>query len=94
MLSQRNEYTVMSAKKKKLNNPVTKKLQTELQALLAYGCYDIPSVLQAGESATQAMLMKELLRLYMPLVDDNNHLLHVDKLLEGKDKYSHLFDIV
>ena len=84
----------MSAKKKKPNNDVTKKLQTELQALMAYGCYDSPSVLQAGDSAKKSGVSREILRLYMPSGQDGDHLSHVDKLLEGKDKYRYLFEVV
>ena len=84
----------MSAKKKNPNNDVTKKLQTELQALLAYGCYNSPSVLQTGDLGRKSDTLKEISRLYMPSGQDEDHLSHVDKLLEGKDKYRCLFEVV
>ena len=84
----------MSAKKKNPNNDVTKKLQTELQALLAYNCYNSPSVLQTGDLGRKSDTLKEISRLYMPSGQDEDHLSHVDKLLEGKDKYRCLFEVV
>ena len=82
-----------TTKKRKPNNLyVTKKLQTELQSLIAYGCYDSPSVLKAGDSAKKSDIMKKIHDLYMPLMGKGDHFSQVEMFLEGKGKYKYLFE--
>ena len=82
-----------TTKKRKTNNLyVTKKLQTELQSLIAYGCYDSPSVLKAGDSAKKSDVMKKIHDLYMPSMGKGDHFSHVEMFLEGKGKYKYLFE--
>ena len=45
---------------------VTKRLQTELQSLIAYACYDSKEVLQGGESCTKTFIVNRLYEAYMP----------------------------
>ena len=67
-----------TTKMRKTNNLyVTKKLQTELQSLIAYGCYDSPSVLKAGDSAKKSDIMKKIHDLYMPSMGKGDHFSHV-----------------
>ena len=75
---------------KKKNPDVTKRLQTELQSLVAYGCYDSNAVLKKGTSAKRIDIIKILLNNYMPH-KNSDHLSQVELLLEGKGKYAHLF---
>ena len=65
-----------------------------MQALLAYGCYDSGTVLRAGDSAKKTTVIREISQLYMPSGQDDDHLSHVDKFLEGKDRYQYLFEHV
>ena len=84
-----------SNKKHKSNNKdVTKKLQTEMQATIAYGCYDSPQVLRSGNSCRKDDLVKKINDLYMPKPNDDDSLSHVEMFLEGKGKYSYLFDTI
>ena len=79
-------------RRKPSNKDVTKKLQTELQALIAYGCYDSKNALNGGQSHRKDDLIKKINDLYMPKSGDDEHLSHVDMFLEGKGKYSYFFD--
>ena len=82
-----------SSKRHKPNNKnVSKKLQTELQALIAYGCYDSDQVLKAGDSTTKKDIIQQIRDLFMPKIDNEDSLSHVESFLEGKGKYCHLFD--
>ena len=84
-----------SVKKRKPNNKdVTKKLQTELQATIAYGCYDSNQVLRSGKSCRKDDLVTKINQLYMPKTDDEDNLSHVEMFLEGKGKYTYLFDTI
>lgn len=83
----------ISTKKRKPNNKyVTKKLQTELQALIAYGCYHSTSVLMSGDSAKKSDIMKKIHSLYMPKMGAGDHLSNVELFLEGRGKYKDLFE--
>ena len=79
-------------KRKPCNKDVTKKLQTELQSLIAYGCYNSKSVLKSGDSAKKSNVMKRINNLYMPKVGNSDNLSHVESFLEGKGKYKYLFE--
>ena len=82
-------------KKCKLNNrDVTKKLQTELQALIAYGAYDSDQVLRGGDSCCKDDVIKKINNLYMPNIANNDNLSHVEMFLEGKGKYSYFFETI
>ena len=78
---------------RKRNLSIPKRLQTELQALIVFGCYDSDSVLKCGKSAKKSTLIVKLHKLYMPSNDhDSDHVSHIELLLEGKGKYKHLFE--
>ena len=80
-------------KRPKLNNKnVLKKLQTELQALIAYGCYDSKQVLKSGNSAKKNDIINNLCNLYMTKLNSSDHLSQVEAFLEGQGKYSYLFE--
>ena len=46
---------------------ITKRLQTELQATIAFACYDSSSGLQSGDSTKQATLQQQIFDSYMPV---------------------------
>ena len=78
---------------RKRNLAIPKRLQTELQALIAFGCYDSDSVLKCGKSAKKSTLLAKLHTLYMPSNNhDSDHVSQIELLLEGKGKYKHLFE--
>ena len=78
---------------RKRNLAIPKRLQTELQALIAFGCYDSDSVLKCGKSAKKSTLITKLHTLYMPSNNhDSDHVSQIELLLEGKGKYKHLFE--
>ena len=88
----------MARTKTKLKNsgnrkfPFTKRLQTELQSLVAYGAYDSPDLCGAGTSMTQQKQIDTLQFLYFPSNNENdNRMSHVDLFLKGKNKYKYMF---
>ena len=68
---------------KKKNPDISKSLQTELQSLVAFGCYDSKSILKKGTLAKRTDIIKILLNAYMPHKDrDEDYLSNVELLLE------------
>ena len=78
--------------KKSLNPGVSKRLQTELQSLVAFACYDSDAVLKAGKSAKRSTLVNLLAEKYVPSNSRNDdHMSFVDLFLEGKGRFKHLY---
>ena len=76
----------------KRNATITKRLQTELQSLIAFSCYDSKEILQCGKSAKRSAVVDRLLNMYMPSSNQNDdRMSHVEQLLEGYGKFKHLF---
>ena len=72
---------------------ISKRLQTELQSLIAFSCYDSNDVLRCGKSAKKQTLIDNLFRLYMPCNKPNDeHVSQVEQLLEGIGVFSCLFE--
>ena len=86
----------MAPVSKKNNNNVsviTKKLQTELQSLIAYGCYDSDSVLKSGTSSKKSDLSKKIGQLYRPSsVPNDDFVSYVELFMQGQGKFKYLFD--
>ena len=80
-----------SKKKPCTNQVITKRLQMELQATIAFGAYDSNELLKAGKSMNRKDLMARLQELYLP-TDDSNKVGHVDLFLKGYGKYKSLFE--
>ena len=81
--------------KNKNNNVsvITKKLQTKLQSLIAYGCYDSDSVLKSGTSSKKKDLSKKIAKLYRPSGNtDDDFISYVELFMQGKGKFKYLFD--
>ena len=74
---------------------IPKRLQTELQATIAYGCYDSDLLLRSGDSAKQSTLQQQIFDMYMPdkNVDiENDQLSEIELFLAGEGKYKYLFE--
>ena len=84
----------MPRSKSKLNSDIPKRLQIELQSLIAYTCYDSDNVLQNGKSAKRDTVRDKMFSLYMPssAAADADRVSYVELLLEGKGWFKHLFD--
>ena len=72
---------------------VTKRLQTELQSLIAYASYDSKAVVQGGVSGTKTMIINRLYEAYMPsTLAGNNRISFVQMFLAGSNKFKYLFE--
>ena len=72
---------------------VTKTLQTELQALIVYACYDSNELRDSGVTMRKPKLTETLFDLYMPPDDTNNDRLGmVELFLSGSGKFKGLFN--
>ena len=73
-------------KDKKLH--ITKTLQTEIQAMIAYACYDSDSICDSGVTMPKAKLVTKLYHLYMPPNNKNDDRLGMVKLfLSGSGQF-------
>ena len=76
----------------RLKSSISKRLQTELQSLIAFSCYDSKDVLRCGKSAKKQTLIDNLGKLYMPSnKPDDEHVSHVEQFLEGIGMFTCLF---
>ena len=83
----------MARGRRKWNPLISKRLQTELQSLIAFGCYDSNSVLKCGKSAKKNTLVTKVHQLYIPSNNsDSDHVSQIELFLEGRGKYKHLFE--
>ena len=84
----------MAPVSKKNNNNVsviTKKLQTELQSLIAYGCYDSDSVLKSGTSSKKSDLSKKIGQLHRPSsVPNDGFVSYVELFMQGQGKLAQM----
>ena len=72
---------------------ISKRLQTELQSLIAFSYFDSKDVLRCGKSAKKQTLIDNLFKLYMPYnKPDDEHVSHVEQFLEGIGVFSCLFE--
>ena len=75
---------------------ITKRLQTELQATIAFSCYDSSVILQSGDSTKQATLQQQIYDLYMPVKssdEEDDRMSEIELFLEGEGKFKYLFEI-
>ena len=72
---------------------VTKKLQCELQATIAFACYDSDEVLRSGKSVNNKMLIENLSKLYFPSRNKNdNRVSYTQLFLKGQQRFKALFE--
>ena len=83
----------MARGRRKWNPLISKRLQTELQSLIAFGCYDSNFVLKCGKSAKKNTLVTKIHQLYMPSNNsDSDHVSQIELFLEGRGKYKYFFE--
>jgi hypothetical protein len=81
----------MTSKPGKTSN-VTKKLQTEFQALIAYACYDSPSISGGVSSMTEAAMANLMSSLCNCSRDNDPEIMcFVDQFLHGLNKFHGLY---
>ena len=76
---------------RKSNILITKRLQTELQALIAFACYNSDEILECGKSSKRQTVVNNMLCLYMPLSNGDDKVSYVEQFLEGLGKFKYLF---
>ena len=70
----------------------SKRLQTEMQATIAFACYDNDEVLKDGKGMNKKAQQKKMVDLYMPAVPpDKVRMCYVDQFLKGANQFSGLF---
>ena len=79
---------------------ITKRLQTELQANIAFACYDSDKVHKSGDSANQQKVQTKIFEMYQPVKSSDtdediysDNMSHVKLLLEGEGVYKYLFEL-
>ena len=74
------------------NSDIPKRLQTELQSLVAFACYDSNQVLKRGTSAKRETIIQKIASLYFPSNSAGDQLSFVELMLEGKGRFRYLFN--
>ena len=69
---------------------MTKKLMTEMQALIAFACYDSPTIAQGGDSMTENTIAETMAVLYFG-GDDPEILSYLDQFINGLHRFTGLF---
>jgi hypothetical protein len=80
----------MSRASKQLGTNVTKKLMSEMQALIAFACYDSPAIAQGGDSMTQHSMAESMTALYFG-GDDPEIISYLDQFINGLHRFTGLF---
>jgi hypothetical protein len=77
---------------RRADSNLTKKLLTEFQALIAFACYDSPSISQGGISMTEASMEQLMTRLCFGDKDRNPDVIcYKDQFLAGLNKFQGMF---
>ena len=85
-------YSTMSRRTKQLKFEGTKRMQTEMQATIAFACYDNEEVLKDGKGMNKKAQVTKIVELYMPSVpDDKLRMCYVDQFLSGSNQFKALF---
>ena len=81
----------MSRASKQVGTKVTKKLMTEMQALIAFACYDSPTIAQGGaDSMTENTIAETMAVLYFG-GDDPEIISYLDQFIKGLHRFTGLF---
>ncbi|KAI2489249.1 hypothetical protein MHU86_25344 [Fragilaria crotonensis] len=81
---------IMSRAGKQVGTNVTKKLMTEMQALIAFACYDSPTIAQGGDSMTESTMAEMMTALYFG-GDDPEIISYLDQFINGLHRFTGLF---
>ena len=80
------------ARRKRLRFNGSKRLQSEMQATIAFACYDNDEVLKDGKGMNKKAQKKKIVELYMPSVpEDKVRMCFVDQFLKGANQFKGLF---
>ena len=81
-----------ASKSPRTKTNVTAKLLTEIQALIAYACYDSPSISCGAKTMTEIDQAKLMANLCFGNIDDDPEIMcYVDQFLHGLTKFHGLF---
>lgn len=86
--------STLSRKKSRVSGTnVSKKLLMELQAVIAFACYDSPSITGAGVSMTEATMEQVMTKLCFGsnCSDEDDTICYVDQFLYGLNRFQGLF---
>ncbi|KAI2507314.1 hypothetical protein MHU86_7150 [Fragilaria crotonensis] len=86
--------STQSRKKSRVSGTnVSKKLLMELQAVIAFACYDSPSITGAGVSMTEATMEQVMTKLCFGnnCSDEDDTICYVDQFLHGLNRFQGLF---
>ena len=74
------------------NSDIPKRLQAELQSLVAFACYDSNELLKSGTSVKRETIVQKIANLYFPSNSAGDRISFVELLLEGKGRFRYLFN--
>jgi hypothetical protein len=80
----------MSRASKQIGTNVTKKLLVEIQALVAFACYDSPAIATGGDSMTEGAQTELIKEMYFGGGDPEN-ISFVDQFIHGLNRFTGLF---
>ncbi|KAI2500766.1 hypothetical protein MHU86_13690 [Fragilaria crotonensis] len=80
----------MSRASKQVGTNVTKKLLSEMQALIAFACYDSPTIAQGGDSMTETTMAETMTALYFG-GDDPEIISYLDQFINGLHRFAGLY---
>jgi hypothetical protein len=80
----------MSRASKQNGTNVTKKLLVEIQGIIAFACYDSPTIAQGGDSMTDTAQYEILTAMYFG-GDDPEIISYVDQFINGLHRFAGLF---
>jgi hypothetical protein len=84
--------SLSSRKKSRVSGTnVSKKLLMELQAVIAFACYDSPSITGAGASMTEVTMEQLMTKLCFGDGNDDDIICYVDQFLYGVNRFQGLF---
>ena len=80
----------MSRASKQIGTNVTKKLLVEIQALIAFACYDSPAIVTGGESMTEGA-QTDIIKVMYFGGGDPEIISYVDQFIHGLNRLTGLF---
>ena len=69
-----------------------KTLQSELQALIAFACYESDHMIGSGHDMTHQDQKEKMYNMYMPDPDKKDHISYVEQFLQGEGCFKYLFE--
>jgi hypothetical protein len=88
--NKKNSARTLSRAGKRVGTNVSKKLLMEMQALIAFACYDSPSIAQGGDSMNDAEQAKTMTDLYFG-GNDPETISHLDQFIYGLHRFKGMF---